>query len=105
MTHDGLTDQERLARIHRLLQHMIISMVVDAESKRPRRYGGETKTLHKIARTDLKNFRDWDIYVLARDCGLDFPNETQIGRYLDNGMADRNERVYVVTQKEDRVQK
>lgn len=94
-THDGLTDQERRARMHRLLQHIILSMVVDS---------GKAKT-KDLARKDLTEFRDWDIFVKAQDCGMDLPSVAQVERYLEEGMADKKTRILMRTNSADLVRK
>ena len=74
---------------------MIPSMVIDSRKKKT----------EDLARRDLAGFRDWEIYVKATECGLGFPNEQQIERYLKYGMADKKTRILMRTNSADLVRK
>ncbi len=91
-----VSQAEYRERAKRLLYEMVFSMVVDAENKkRPSNDTPNPKILRTIARRHLREFRDWPVYVRAMNCGMDFPNEAQVERYLKRGMVTRRRRFYI----------
>lgn len=70
-------------RVDKLLKRMIISMHTDIKGKQRKQDSPGVAVLRKAAIADLRVFHDWPVFQKAMACGMTFPNEEQVQRYLD----------------------